>query len=403
MPSLVLKIFSSHPVQYHVPFFRALQDAGITIDVGYYHQGSAGRATLDRDFGIPIQWDLDLLGGYAWQIFHPGIASYSLREQLHLLPKLLGWALCDDGMPLLLMGWFAEIVWLAWLLRVLLRRPVLMLSETTPLSFAFHPKPAWRVGLLRFLLRRTNIVLFTGQRNRQFYESMGVKAQNLFFTPYSIDNARFTNKAGRLASQKAELRRAQGLDPDLPVFLFCGKLIPKKRPLELLDAYLAAGLRDKAQLLYVGDGFLHTEIEQRAAQAGAGHVCVTGFFNQTRMPEAYVLGDLLCLLSGPDETWGLVVNEALACGLPVIVSDAVGCGPDLVSPANGWVVPLDDQPSLISALAAAYEQREHWAQMGQTGMQVVATYQFTTMAQGVCDALYHIQRHQFVRMRGLGN
>jgi glycosyltransferase involved in cell wall biosynthesis len=313
---------------------------------------------------------------------------------MRLMPHFLAWVLRDRSVPLLLMGWFAELAWLAWFLRIVCRSPVMVLSETTPQSFANLPKPPWRVRLLRWLLQRSQSVLFISQRNRLFYEQMGVASDRLFFAPYSIDNDRFLAEIERMRPQQRDLRQFYSLDPDLPVFLFCGKLIPKKRPLELLEAYLQAGLKEKAQLVYVGEGRLRSEIEHRAAEAEAKHVHLLGFFNQSQMPLAYLLGDLFCLLSGPDETFGLVVNEALVGGLPVIVSDAVGCGPNLIGRENGWVLPLDDMKQLIETLREAYNQRDTWSRMGIAGKQRVAIHNFTTMATGVHQALEFISLKQ---------
>lgn len=386
-----LKILASHPVHYHVPFFRALVNRGIEIDVRYYHQGTAGRAALDRDFGIAIEWDLDLLSGYSSHICLEGVANYSLSEQIRILPCVLAWALRERDVPLLLVGWATEVVWLTWLLRVLGHLPVMVFSETTPQSFGRRPKPPWQVKLLRKLLQHSHALLYIGQRNRLFYEQMGVAAERLFFTPYSIDNDRFITETDLIRSQKRELKLAYGLNPDLPVFLFCGKLIPKKRPLELLDGYLQAGLQDQVQLVYVGEGSLRTEIESRIAKVGINNVHLLGFLNQSQIPLAYLLADVFCLLSDSDETWGLVVNEALVCGLPVIVSDAAGCGPDLVSNENGWGVPLDDMNQLIKTLQEVYDRQADWPQMGAVGRQKVAIYDHRTMVTGVCDALKFIE------------
>lgn len=386
-----LKIFASHPVQYHVPFYRALNDSGLEIDVRYYHQGTAGRLALDHDFGIQIEWDLDLLSGYPNQIYLGESANYSSAEQIRVLLRLLPWALRDRDVPLLLMGWFAEGAWMAWLLRIVGRLPMIVFSETTSQSFAGRPKPPWRTKLLAWLLQHTQSVLYIGQRNRTFYENMGVKAERLSLTPYSIDSARFIAEAERAGPEKGNLRQAYGLDPDLPTFLFCGKLIPKKRVLELLGAYLLAGLQDQAQLLYVGEGVLRGEIEKRVSEAGARHVHLLGFFNQSKMPLAYLLGDLLCLLSDADETWGLVVNEALVCGLPVIISAAVGCGPDLVTNENGWVVALDDTKQLAETLREAYTRRDDWTEMGMVGKKKVTAHSFPSMVAGVRAALQIIK------------
>lgn len=382
-----LKILTSHPTQYHVPLFRTLKNNGIEIEVQYYHQGTAGRVALDKDFGIEIEWDLDLLEGYPYNICLQGLAKLTLSEQIRVMPCMLKWALSDPRTPLLLIGWSIELVWLAWFLRIVRQIPVVVLSETTPQSFANHPKPAWRVKLLRWLLKRSDSVLFVSQRNRLFFEQMGVISNRLFFAPYSVDNDRFSTEIERMKPQQRDLRQSYGLNPDLPIFLFCGKLIPKKRPLELLEAYLKAGLKERAQLLFVGEGQLRSKIENMAVEAGAEHVHLLGFLNQSQMPLAYLLGDLLCLLSGPDETFGLVVNEALVCGLPVIVSDAVGCGPDLVGAENGWVVPVDNIKQLVETLRKAYNQRDNWSRMGLAGSCKVANHNYTTLASGIVNGL----------------
>jgi glycosyltransferase involved in cell wall biosynthesis len=169
--------------------------------------------------------------------------------------------------------------------------------------------------------------------------------------------------------------------------VFVGKLIDRKRPLELLDAYARAGLAGRAQLLYVGDGALREPLEARAREANLRGVRVLGFLNQTRIPLAYALGDVLCLLSDARETWGLVVNEALACGRPVIVSAAVGCADDLVDAENGWVVPLDDPVALAATLRAALAARDAWPEMGRRGRRRVAAHTYEAMAAGLETAI----------------
>lgn len=382
-----LKVLSSHPVQYHVPFFRELVAAGIDIEVGYYHQGTAGRSDLDADFGIDIEWDIDLLSGYDHRIFCDGKASYSLREQLQIAPRLLTWSMRNRQTPLLLVGWFVHLIWLVWLIRVAIGAKVLVLAENNLLSAAMAAPSNNRKRLLGWLLRHSAVCLYIGQRNREFYLTHGVAAERLFHVPYSIDNKRFSQTAHDLLPQRNELCRTYGLTPELPVFLFCGKLIHKKRPVQFLEAYLAAELKDRAQLLFVGEGVLRPEIEARARQADARNVHSLGFLNQSQMPLAYVLGELLCLISEPTETWGLVVNEALACGRPVIVSDTVGCSVDLVQPANGWVVGLDDHDEIVNTLRTAYEHYAAWPQMGEHGRQRIQANSFAAMADGTCAAL----------------
>ncbi len=384
-----LRILASHPVQYHVPFYRTLVECGLNVDVFYYHHGTAGRVGYDPEFGLEIQWDIDLLNGYPRRTFLTRSATYSLREQArHFLP--LVFQLLRGRIPILLMGWFIESVWLIWTLALFFRIPVLLLSETTPQSYAAVPKPGWRTRLLGWLLRRTQAGLYIGTKNREFLSSMGMPDDRLFPAPYSIDNARFSLEAKRLETERVALCARHGLDANLPVFLFCGKLIPKKRPIQLLDAYLSADLAGKAQLLFVGEGMLRPELEQQIQKLKLKNVHLFGFLNQSQMPLAYVLGEVLCLISDATETWGLVVNEALACGRPVIVSDSVGCAPDLVGPENGWVVPLDDHEKLTQTLNLAFSNYSNWKNMGNAGRVRVKRNTFTSMADGVVLALQSI-------------
>ena len=384
-------ILSSHPVQYHVPFFRALIAEGVDMAVGYYHQGTAGQVGHDDGFGIDVAWDIDLLSGYPHRIFVAGSANYQWLEQIKVAPQLLSWALKDRQTPLLLMGWFTELMWLIWLLRIFRQAPTIVMSETTPLSFSAIPKPHWRILLLRWLLQHTTANLFIGNRNRAFLREMGVLEERLFHVPYSIDNMRFATEAKRLLPERHKLCHQYGLDPEMPTFLFSGKFIQKKRPLQLLETYLSAGLADRAQLLYVGEGELRPELEQRIQALDLKHVHLLGFLNQTQMPMAYVLGELLCLISEPTETWGLVVNEALACGRPVIVTDTVGCTTDLVNFENGWVTTLDDHSELTRMLLLAIERRADWNKMGENGRKKVAQNTFSAMARGVVSALRFIR------------
>jgi glycosyltransferase involved in cell wall biosynthesis len=382
-------ILSSHPVQYHVPFFRALIAEGVDITVGYYHQGTAGRMGHDDGFGIDIMWDIDMLEGYPSQIFYKKTANFGLSEQIRLAPRIIIWSLQNPKTPLLLMGWFAELIWVIWMLRIISHAPTLVMSETTQASFNATPKPAWRTSLLRWLLKHTTANLYIGERNRAFLREMGVAEKQIYHVPYSIDNKRFAAEAKRLLTDRQYLCQQYSLDPHLPTFLFSGKLIHKKRPVQILEAYRCTGLADQAQLLYVGEGELRLELEQRIRELDLKHVHLIGFLNQTQMPLAYVLGEVLCLISDPTETWGLVVNEALACGRPVIVADTVGCSPDLVNPENGWITPLDEHSTLTKTMLLAFKHHEDWVKMGEIGRKKVAQNTFSAMAGGVITALQY--------------
>jgi glycosyltransferase involved in cell wall biosynthesis len=178
----------------------------------------------------------------------------------------------------------------------------------------------------------------------------GVPDEKQFFSPHCVDNAWFAVEAGKL--ERAEVRNRLGIGPDESVFLFCGKLIEVKRPLDVLFAAAKAcdaGLR--CQVIYAGDGPLRGAVE-RVAKRTAVATTLLGFMNQTQLPAIYLAADALVLPSA-SETWGLVVNEGMAIGLPAIVSSAVGCVPDLIDAGKtGWVYPV----GRIDRLAAAMQQ-----------------------------------------------
>lgn len=384
-----LKVLASHPVQYQAPFLQELIKAGLEVEVGFYHQGAALSPQIDTQFGIAVQWDIDLLGGYPHRFFKQGFANFSIREQLTLLPALALWSLRNRNEPLLLIGWFAHIIWIIWLLRILLNYPTLIYGDNTLASYEAVPKPASRKWLLRWLITHSHACMYVGQRNREFYQMMGAESSRLYHMPHSIDNTRFHEAVQREHPDRKKWCTHYKLNAHLPTFLFCGKLTANKRPFELLQAYYAAGLQDKTQLIYVGEGQQRSIIEQFIQTKNLENVHLLGFFNQSQMPTAYVLGEVLCLLS-EGETWGLVVNEALACGRPAIVSDTVGCAADLITPETGWVVPFDDPQKLIETMQDAYKQRESWREMGDRGRQLIADYNFGAMAEGIMAALQDI-------------
>jgi glycosyltransferase involved in cell wall biosynthesis len=168
------------------------------------------------------------------------------------------------------------------------------------------------------------------------------------------------------------------------VILFAAKLIPKKAPLVLVQAFRRVRERVPCALLIVGDGELRPEV-----QAAAGpDVHLAGFLNQSELPDAYAAADVFCLPSVFHETWGLVVNEALNFGLPVVVSDKVGCAADLVRPGwNGEVVPAGDPAPLADALETLVRDERLRREFGERGRELVGEYSIEACADGIEAAL----------------
>jgi glycosyltransferase involved in cell wall biosynthesis len=199
------------------------------------------------------------------------------------------------------------------------------------------------------LLRLFDGYLYVGVRNREYLESYGVPADRLFFSPACVDNDTFA-AASRAARQETGGGHV----------LFVGKLIGRKHPLDLVHS--VARLRGRGlpvELTFAGSGELADTLE-RAAKSLDVPARFLGFVNQSEMPAVYASADVVVLPSDGLETWGLAINEAMACGVPAVASDMVGCGPDLIVPgATGATFALGDIPGLADAIAAvlAFDRR----------------------------------------------
>ena len=345
-----LAILASHPIQYHAPLFRELARQ-LDLTVFYCHQATPDQQSA-AGFGEAFHWDIDLFDGYR-SIFLRNVAQRPGADHFGGCdtPEI-DHALREGRFDsLLVMGWHLKSFWQG--VRAARQQcvPVLVRGDShldTPRS------PAKRLAKLLLyppLLRCFDRILYVGQRNRAYYDHYRYPRDRLFFAPHCVDAERFAKAATPAA--RHDLREALGIAPSETAALFAGKLIDFKRPLDLIEA--AALARTQGLPLHViiaGSGPLEEALRARA-DALQVPLHGLGFQNQTQMPAAYAAADVLALPSNGRETWGLVCNEALACGTPIVVSDAVGCAPDLASDGHvGRTVPLGDLRALSAALAA---------------------------------------------------
>jgi glycosyltransferase involved in cell wall biosynthesis len=228
--------------------------------------------------------------------------------------------------------------------------------------------------LLRRFFDRVDAFLCIGSANRRLYASYGVPEVKLHLAPYCVDNDRFAERADALSSQRDAIRQEWRVPENAFSVLFCGKFIAKKRPGDLVAAVRRINAADRGgraiHLLFVGSGALASEVRhscrtvfdaeagaiQTTADADKPSASFVGFLNQTQIARAYVAADLLVLPSDSGETWGLVANEAMACGTPAVVSDLCGCAEDLVAPLDRRLVfRCGDVDDLAAAIRHARE------------------------------------------------
>ena len=350
--AMKLAVVASHPIQYQAPLFRILQQR-LDLTVFFAHRATK----LDQanaGFGIGFEWDIDLLSGYK-SVFLRNVAKQ---------PGLGGFAGCDTpeiGAELAKCGFDAVLVQ-GWHLKAFLQAmfaakrlglPLLVRGDShldTPRSVL---KRVGKAAAYPAFLRFFDAALYVGERSRAYWRHYAYPEGRLFYSPHCVDNEWFGARATTEA--RGRVRARLNIAPDLPVVLFAGKLVPFKRPGDLIAAaaMMKATGREIA-LLVAGAGPLESDMARAAGEAGVAYHAL-GFCNQSQMPEAYAAADILVVPS-EHETWSLVANEALACGRPIVLSDAVGSAPDLATDqAAGRVFPVGD----IAKLAHAIESLLH--------------------------------------------
>jgi len=236
-------------------------------------------------------------------------------------------------------------------------------------------------------LHRCNGFVVPGQMAREYIHGRKINSDLIFTAPNAVDNDLFAAAATDARTNAAERRRELQL-PDR-YFLFVGRLVQEKGVFELLSAYakLDEHLRRQIGLVFAGDGVSRLEMEEQAACISPGVIRFAGFAHREQLAAYYALADVLVLPTYTD-TWGLVVNEGMACGLPVILSRAAGCADDLLTDTwNGLLIPPRDISSLASAMNSLASQRDLCANMGANSLQQISRYSAEEWSLGILRAM----------------
>jgi glycosyltransferase involved in cell wall biosynthesis len=255
-------------------------------------------------------------------------------------------------------------------------------ARARPRRFAVRDSP-----LRPQAVRQGDRLSLLGQRNREYLQHYGVPYERMFSVPHFVDNEWFRAGAEMARKQKAEIRKEWGATNGTLIALFAGKFTPKKRPGDLLESLARLRLGGQhAIAVFVGAGELEPNLRQNAARLRVV-ARFEGFRNQTELPARYASADTLVLPSDGGETWGLVVNEAMACGLPAIVSQAVGCAPDLIEEGRtGFTFPLGDVSALAGRLSQMHNLRREGWDFASHLRRKLAAYTVEAAAQGTLRA-----------------
>jgi glycosyltransferase involved in cell wall biosynthesis len=385
-----LAFIVSHPVQYVVPLYQRLNRRDdVTIKV-FYTWHAAEEPVADRGFGEPVAWDIPLTEGYD----HERVANTATDPGTHHFFGLRNPSLTDR-----VMAWRPDIVhvtgW-AWLSHLMALHAFRRLGVRTLFRGDSHLLDSAPAGLRWWIkhavLRRVYSwptgFLAVGSASRSYFRAFGVAPARLYTCPHSIDAGRFAKPAAALEQEAAQWRKDLGISPTQTTVLFAGKFERKKRPAHLMRAVQWLR-RSDIVLVLAGGGELRREMDAIVA-ADPERFRLLPFQNQSRMPVVYRLGDLFVLPSSDGESWGLAVNEAMACGRPVLVSDRVGCAADVVDPACGRVFPAHDPAGLENALLELLGDRDRLRHMGRAAGERARAFDITATESALIAAVEEI-------------
>jgi glycosyltransferase involved in cell wall biosynthesis len=384
----------THPIQYQAPLLRLIS-AQSDIDLTVFFQSDMSlTAYADTGFGHSVKWDVPLVDGYKHE-FLPGIRRHGVVTG----QRPINWGFTSRFTrarfdALWVHGYARWVNWIAILCAKARGLAVLVRDEATLFSTerSLMRQQAKRV-FFSSLSRVADGFLAIGSANRDYYLAHGVPRQRIFDMPYCVDNEFFAGRAREAEGLMDPLRSDLGIEARQPVILYASKFEPRKRPGDLLLAYEKVIARTgplTPQLVFLGDGELRPSLEAEARSKGLSEVRFLGFRNQSELPKFYALCDVFVLPS-TSEPWGLVVNEVMATGKPVIVSDHVGCARDLVhSGTNGFIYPAGDVDALATSLMRVLSNRDEARRMGQASRDIMAKWSFAEDIEGLRLALHSV-------------
>ena len=370
-----LAIVQTHPVQYYSPLYQ-LMTARAKIEVKvFYTWFQWQQDKMDKSFGRIVEWDVPILEGYDYK-FVENVAS---KPGLHLRgiinPGLWNEIREWGADAILIYGW-NYISHLQLIVKSKGKIPLFFRGDSHLLNPEGFIKRTIKSQFLKWVYKHVNVAFYVGTQNKKYYEAFGLSGDSLIFAPHAVNNSNFRN-----TNYLGVLREKIAYNSNDFIILFVGKLEEVKDPKTLLKAFLALPKDVNCKLVFVGEGPLKQELELMAE--GNDKIFFMGFQNQSYMPSVYALSDVLVLPS-VSETWGLAINEAMAAGRAVIVSNKVGCAIDLVKEGiNGYIFPAGDVHQLKSCLDRFVYDKKKAALFGQESLRIIQNWSYPEIAEAI--------------------
>ena len=378
-----LAIITTHPIQYYAPVFKLLHEKQQVDIKVFYTWGESAQQKFDPGFGKTICWDVPLTDGYPYEWVEntstdPGSHHFKGIVNPGLITQIKVW----QADAILVYGW-AYDSHLKVIRHFKNKLPVYFRGDSTLLDAQKGLKALLRSVFLRWVYLHITHAFYVGGNNKAYFQKYGLDTGQLTFAPHAIDNDRF---GVQRPHEVDNLRQSLGINRAETLILFAGKLEDKKSPQLLLDAFLTLKMPN-THLLFVGNGNLEISLKTNAGKKNNVHFI--DFYNQSLMPVVYQACDLFCLPSkGPGETWGLAVNEAMAAGKPVLVSDKCGCAVDLAVPGiTGEIFEAGNLTDISTKLNKLIFNKTTLKVLGQNAKNKIAAWSFTNQADAILNVL----------------
>lgn len=374
----------SHPIQYQAPLLRRIaQEPDIDLTV-FFGSDFSLRSYQDVGFGVDVKWDVPLLEGYRSEflpvIRDDGTQTVTTPLNYGIFSALRGGV--EPGFDVLWVHGYAMVNALhGMVVAKTLGIPVLLRGD---MWLRDRPRSGARLFLKKLFFQvlksLVNGILPVGTLNEEYWRHYLGDEIPFFLMPYAVDNEYFQQRSFEAAAKRGDLLRELDIEAGRPVILFASKLQRRKHCSDLLDAYrILIGGKMSGPLPYlviVGDGEERAALEERARTNGLTDIRFCGFRNQSELPRFFDIASVF-VLPARHEPWGLVVNEAMNAARAVVVSDDVGCHPDLITDGvEGVVFPVGDVDALAEALLRVLATPETATKMGQNALRRITTWSF---------------------------
>lgn len=384
-----LAILNSHPIQYFAPMYKRLSDDK-SLDVTVYYCSRQGVEEYeDIGFNKKVKWDIDLLDGYRHK-FLPNLRKNgdTVGFFKFINPSIVSELRNNKFDALWIHGHSYATYQIAVLAALLFRIPIFMRSETHLLLARSRWKRILRRPIMTLFYKACHTCLAIGTRNAEFYRYHGVAHEKIKLVPYTVDNQYFMEHTKEHLNRRQDIQDEYGIKQDAPTILYASKLSQRKNPMHLLQAY--ARIRQngiRANLLFVGSGVEEDKLKKYVSDYDIQDVYFLGFCNQSELPKLYAISDMFVLPSR-NEPWGLVINEAMCAGLPIVACDEIGAVADLVKDSeNGFTFPAGDVGALAVCLEKLCSDANLRMPMATASLELITHWSYEQVLIGIKEAL----------------